>query len=370
MVRLILLRFFETYFRHRWLYLIPILIMLLAAGGYFAVAKKQYISYGTLYVQQSSLLSSLTQIQADGVSWRTPTQVALNEISELLQTDAFVRSAIKKTDLEAKMSDGPEAVSAVMIEFRQAVQVQMVGDNLIAFSAKTTNPKLSQQLTAATIEAYTQWKLNGDQQESTVAQSFFAQVIPGYQHDLDQAREAMKAYLEAHPRPLRGDREPQELAEIAQLQAAIDLASKRLENALDKEESAKLAQSQAESNVRQNYLVIDAPQLPLKSEQTLRGLAISGVIFLVIGVLLSVLGIVGSAVLDRSFRFPIDVRNQLDLPVLTVIPDVGRLPAPVVDGAAESAVSPAATIQNPPTTEHSAERSETIAVSIPDRASV
>lgn len=335
MIRLVILRVSESYFRHRWLNLLPIFVMICAAGGFIGLSKPEYTSRGTLYVQKSSLLSSLTNIGEDGFSWSSPTQLTLNELSELLQTDAFVRSAIKKTSLEARMANGPDEVSAVTDSFRKAITVQMVGDNLIEISAISKEPALAQQIAQATIEAYTQWKLNGDQQESAVAQSFFAQVIPPYQAELQKAREELKNYLLAHPQPLRGERPPEEQVQVAQLQAAIDTASTRLENALEKEESARLAKSQAESNVRQNYLVIDAPALPTKAEQSLKIIALNAALFLVIGLMLSVLSIVGGAVLDRSFRFSIDVQNSLELPVLALIPDVQHLPAPVLPKSAD-----------------------------------
>ena len=39
---------------------------------------------------------------------------------------------------------------------------------------------------------------------------------------------------------------------------------------------------------------------------------------------MSVLGIVGGLILDRSFRFPIDVRHGLNLPVLAMIPEASQ----------------------------------------------
>jgi uncharacterized protein involved in exopolysaccharide biosynthesis len=336
MMRLVILRLSESYFRHRWLNLIPIAIMLCAAGGFIALSQPEYISQGTLYVQKSSLLSSLTKIGDDGFSWSSPTQLTLNELSELLQTDAFVRSAIKKTSLEARMANGPDEVSIVTDVFRKATTVQMVGDNLIEISAKSNDPALAQQIAQATIEAYTQWKLNGDQQESAVAQSFFAEVIPPYQAELQKARDELKNYLIAHPQPLRGERPPEEQVQIAQFQAAIDTASTRLENALEKEESARLSKSQAESNVRQNYLVIDAPTLPTKPEQSVKVVALNASLFIVIGLMLSIISIVGGAVIDRTFRFPMDVQNNLTLPVLALIPDVQYLPSPVLPNRTEA----------------------------------
>jgi hypothetical protein len=201
---------------------------------------------------------------------------------------------------------------------------------VIEISAKSKSPQLAQQLTSATSEAYSAWKVIGDRQESAVAQSFFADVLPGYQQELQRARDEMQAYLKSHPEKLRGERPPEEVIEIGRLQAAVDTAAKRVESAMEKEESARLAQAQAESSVRQNYLLIDAPSQPTQPEASLRDRVTGPAIFAVVGLLLTFGGIIGGALLDRSFRFPLDVRNSLELPVLALVPDVSRVVQPPV----------------------------------------
>jgi uncharacterized protein involved in exopolysaccharide biosynthesis len=330
MARLFILRLFDSYFRHRWLNLLPLVLMLGMAGAYFQLAEKQYVSRGRLYVQKSSLLPSLTQIPVDGVSWQSPTQVAVNEFNELALTEAFIRSVIQKTDLEANMSAGPEAVQKAIEDFRTKLSVVSVGDNIIEVSVKHKDPKLAQQLASAVIEAYSLWKLNGDRQESAVAQAFFASVIPGYQEDLQKVRDQFETFLKQHPIPLRGERPAEEQIEVDRLQSAVASSAARVENALEKEESARLSQTQAESSVRQDYLLIDAPIVPLKPETSLKERATGPAIFIIIGLLLSLGGIIGGVLLDRSFRFPLDVATSLDLPVLAIIPDVSRMIQPAV----------------------------------------
>jgi len=344
--------------------------MIIAGGLYFYLSKPKYVSSGTIYVQKTSLLSSLNPIGSDPYGWNSPTQITVNELNELIQTDAFVRAVIQKTDLESQMSEGAEVRGRIMTRLRQSIQVQTGGNNLIDITASDENPQIAQQLANATMNTYTEWKLNGDRQDSAAAQSFFEQIIPGYQQDVQKARNELKAYLEAHPLPLRGERTPQEQVQIVQLQSALDQASKRLDSALEKEESARLAQSQAESNVRQNYLVIDAPTMPLKPETTLRGKVTNAALFFVVGILFSLVGIVGGMLLDRSFRFPLDVHNSLDLPVLAVIPDVTRLPtaAYVSQRSQQQVTSNVLALQQP--AELKSDLSETIPVGVPDQASV
>jgi len=339
MARLIILRVLDSYFRHRWLNLLPIVLMIGLASASFTLAQPEFISRGRLYVQKAALLPSLTQLPSDGYTWRTPTQVALSELQELVQTEAFVRSVIQKTDLEANMSGGVDAVEQTINDFRLALSLQQVGDNVIEISVTDKTPEHAQQLAAATIDAFTIWKLNGDQQESAVAQSFFRDVLPGYQDNLLKARDALKNYLEAHPIPLRGERPAQELLEIAQYQSIVDVATRRVENALEKEESARLAQAQAESSVRQDYLLIDAPTLPIKPETSLRQRLMGPAIFVVVGFILTIVCIIGGALLDRSFRFPLDVHTSLGLQVLALVPDISRVVQPPVVNEPISTVS-------------------------------
>jgi capsular polysaccharide biosynthesis protein len=321
MLRLVLLRVLESYFRHRWLYLLPIPIMLVVAGYSVMTTTPGYISRGVLYVQKGSFLASLTSLQGDnGFSWVTPAQEATDEFSEMLQTDAFIRAVIAQTDLEPAMSEGPTSVQDTLKEARAAVWVSTLGQHLVLIGAAHEEPAVAQQLVDSVMETYTQWKIQADRQEGEAAQAFFSTLIDSYQEEENLARQELEKFLLDHPKPIRDDRPDTETLEIARLQAAVDLASKRVANALDKEEDARLAMAQAESNARQTYRVIDAPRRPDKPEQSTRQTLIGSAIYLIVGIVLVVVGIAGGALLDRSLRFPIDVRRRLNLPVLAAMP--------------------------------------------------
>jgi capsular polysaccharide biosynthesis protein len=321
MIRLVILRFLESYFRHRWLWLAPIVLLAIFAGINFVRAKPIYISRGAMYVQRHSLLATLTTATNDGSLWITPADQTVAEFKELMQTDAFVRAMIQKTDLEPEMAKGSAVVERVYADVRRAVWVQSLGNNLVMIGATHEKAELAQQLAAALIATYQQWRINSDQQESATAQQFFDGLIQKYQDDLTTARNALKTYLDQHPDPARGDRPSIEKMDIERLQGAIDLSLKQLGSALDKEENARLNMSRAESDVKQKYYVIDAPNFPEEPENSKKQAATNSAIFVVIGVVLSVGGVVGGALLDRALRFPVDVRHILNLPVLASIPE-------------------------------------------------
>jgi len=322
MLRLVLLRILESYFRHRWLYLLPIVLAGVMGAYYVMNEKPSYYAQGVLYVQNESYLASLTNVRdSSGSWWVTAAQTASQDLNELLKTDAFIRAVIQQTDLENKMDEGQTAVKTIIDETRKSIWVYPLGDNQIVVSATREEPEIAYQLVNAVVEGYLQWQINAQLAESETAQTFFNDVIKTYEEELTAAREEMKQYLETHPSPLRGDRPGAEQIEIDRLQSAIDLASTRYATALDKEESTRLAMAQIKSDTRQKYYLIDAPRMPDKPNASLKDKAIKGAIFLAAGVVLSVGAIVGAAVLDRSLRLPIDVSHRLDLPVLSLVPD-------------------------------------------------
>lgn len=326
MVRLVTLRMLESYFRHRWLYLLPIVFMTALGAVFVLVNKPTYTAKGVLYVETQSYLASLTDLRDSGASWwTTPAESVNQEISELLQTDAFVRAIIQRTSLEEQMGKGSVVVDTIIADTRKNVWPTPLGNNQLQVNAVNEDPEVAYQIVNAVIEGYLQWRVNADLAESEVAQSFFTDLIDTYSADLSAAREAMRSYLDAHPTPLRGDRPGDEVLEISRLQGEIDLAASRYATALDKEEETRLAMAQIESDARQTYFLIDAPTVPEKPDTSLRKLALSGGIFTVIGVFLSIGLIIGAALLDRSFRFPIDVIHRLELPVLTMVPEAGPL---------------------------------------------
>lgn len=319
MVRLVLLRLFESYFRHRWLYLLPIVLMGVAAAVYITLMPATYEVSGTLYIQNGNLLSSLTDIQKDGFSYVTPAQATMGELYQLLNAKAFLRAIVQKTDMEAKMGQDEETIAKTIEEAKDAIWLQELGNNLVMVTAQHEMPRIAQQLADGTIETYIQWKINLNREESVAAQTFFTDLIKTYQAQVAPARQALDNYLRTHPKPLQGDRPDEESTDIKRLQSTIDSAEERLKRAEDQEESARLALAQAESTVRQSYFVVDAPSRPLTPERSKKELFVTLFMFIAAGFGISFLGIIGGALLDDSLRFPVDVIHGLQLPVLTMI---------------------------------------------------
>lgn len=320
MFRLFILRLFETYFRHRWLWLLPLIVVIVLGIASIFISKPTYISQAAFYVNKDSLLSSLTSVPQDGFSLSTPAKETVDQIKELLETDAFIRAIIQKTDLEAKMSMGPREVEDTLTEVRKAVWVNDLGNNTVNLGAAHENPRIAQQLASAMIDVFLQWKINAGREESDAALSFLQNLVDDYQKEIGSAEVELKSYLEAHPEPVKGERPPLEAIEISRLQNNLNTAMDRSKQALNNLESTQLSSAINESNIRQVYLLFDAPQLPTDSARSLRSIARDLIIYTLIGIMLTVVGLVATSFIDRTFRFREDIEQRLGLPVITSIP--------------------------------------------------
>ncbi len=340
MIRLFLLRILESYFRRPLLNLLPIAVMIGIAGIFIVTAEPTYNASGTLFVQDQTLVQSLNEISLDGRSfWTTPADAFNSQLAQLLETEAFIRSLIQGTNLESQLAADPETTTEIMDEVRSTVQVEVLGDSLVRLGADYSDPQVAYQLANRLVEAYVAWKFNSDFQDSSSAQQFFAEMIPAYQEELEQTREDLRLYLEQYPVPIRGERPEDEALEVERLQSAIQQAEEQLQDVMAKEESARLLMIQAEQNIRQAYIVIDAPVVPTEPLTGLRTLALQGLIFVAVGIFMSIIGVVGSALLDRSLRFPSDVQVGTHLPVLATIPIHQESDAPDLQAALDEGKS-------------------------------
>jgi capsular polysaccharide biosynthesis protein len=322
MIKLFVLRLLESYFQHRWLYLLPIVLMAIGAGVYLYLAEPTYQAESVLYVQEETFLSDVTDVQNPSFTFATPANIIAGEFSELLLSDAFMRAIVGRTDKEVEFNKPDVDASEFLSQVRENVWVESLGENLVAIKAVDENAPIAKQLSEAAFHTYIQWKINTDREESLAAEEFYATLVDSYQAELDVAHDALRAYLGANPQPTRGDRPETEELEISLLTTDIDKAEARLENALEKLEDIQLVLRQSESNIRQRYFMIDAPELPNKPSLSMRDTAMTAILFLGAGAALSVGLLFGAMLLDRSFRLPVDVNYHLNLPILATVPTV------------------------------------------------
>jgi capsular polysaccharide biosynthesis protein len=320
MLRLIVLRLLDTYLRHRFLWLLPIAGMIAFAAYNYVSARPSYISLAAVYINKETLLADVASLNQGNFAWVTPAQATTDQVKELFQTDAFIRSVLRLTDRENEITASPGRTGDLIEETRRSIWVNTLGSNTLVIGATSGNASLAQQLAAGAIEVFLQWKINTGHQATTAALAFYKDLVTTYSDEVNAAEDGLKAYLDAHPAPVRGDRPPSEDVEIDRLRGRLAVANERLKKAQDNLESSQLTEKLNESTTRQQYLIVDAPNFPYKSTQSNKSLLTNSIIFVVVGIFLAIGGVVLGALLDQAVRFPEDVTLRLNLPVFAVLP--------------------------------------------------
>ena len=312
-----LLRLLDSFFRHPVLYLLPLVLFALLGAFVVVNQETEYRSDGVVFVEDRTFLSSLTEVRGAEGGYQTPAGYTSGQLNSLLQTDAFLAAVVEQSGL----ADPATLAPADYEQLRSSLGSWEAGENLMHVWAAHQQPEVAHGLAGATIESLIQWQIDADISQSSAAEGFLNPLTDRYREDLAAARESLEEYLQSHPAPEDGERPASQQLVIDGLTAEVSDANARYTDALGKEESARLATAQAESDVRNRLKVIDEPKVPVSPQGSLRTSAITLALFLMIGTVLSLGAIVAGAVVDPSLRFPSDVERRLGVDVVASLPD-------------------------------------------------
>lgn len=322
MSRQAILRLLDTLFRRWWLYIVPVL--LLAGVGFMSVkgSKEVYRSGGTISVRQGApLITTLDGRATDpGFGYETPAGATAGDINSLVGTDNFAQEIATTAGLT--LSFGPDGIT--LAEIQRSVSSFASGKTLVRVTASHEDPQIAQRLAQAAMETYTDWVVAGAVLDTQIAVDTLNARLEPYNATLDAAEADLAAYVVANPAPFgEANRDPAQQAEIARLNSEILRAGQRVFDTENNLRSAEIAREQAENDVVQKLRELDAAKLPLGPESNAKQTIITFGLFLFIGLLLALGGVILGTVADHSIRFPSDVRDRLGLRVLAVVPKRG-----------------------------------------------
>ncbi|HFC11336.1 MAG TPA: hypothetical protein ENJ56_00730 [Anaerolineae bacterium] len=344
MLRLIILRTLESYFRRPLLSLLPILILTIAGGFFLYNKEDEFISGGQISIRGGeSVVSQLTGLDGESSIWTTPAETTVEQFSELIASESFMRAIIAGTEYEAELANPDTDRYQFFGILRKNVWSDVVGPKTISVGATADSPETAQQLATNLVNAFLNWNTASDLVDAETSVKFFEDSFEKENAIYDQAQAELQAYLIANPEPVRGERTDVQKLEIARLTAVANDAAARVTDQRAALDTARLAYEKAKTDTEQKYRLMDRPGLPDKSLTTKKGQAITLAIFMVIGGLMGLVGVFGSAFLDRTFRYPIDIRESLELPVLGVVPEgtiIEPQPMPAFANGAQAAPPP------------------------------
>jgi uncharacterized protein involved in exopolysaccharide biosynthesis len=246
--------------------------------------------------------------------------VTARQINQLLSTDFFLTKVAAEAGLGTAIKDG----TLLKAQIRQYTGASADGDNLVRVSSTSRNAELSQRLAKATMTSYVNYVIDSEVSESDGSAEFLDERVQETKEEADAAAAKVQEYVEANPLADDPKAAPSVRLPLLRLQATLDRADTRHEQALDARDAAELASAQAKTVVQQRLQTVDEPEIPTAPQPRLRKAVFTMFLFAAVGALLSLALVVMTATLDRTIRVPNDVTAKYGLDVLAVVPDKKR----------------------------------------------
>jgi hypothetical protein len=313
-------RLVDTAFRCWWLVVIPLVVLPLMGAASAMSHADIYESAAVIGAEDDTVLGGLTGSSSTAWSWETPAQVAARRINELLGTDSFAASVAASAGVDNGSVEGLQTTGDV----RGAVAAYASGENLVVVRARTADPVASKQLVVATIDSFVQEVIDSVGAESAAAEEYFRELLARYETEYDDATDELEKYLVDHPEPPVGERPIGEQIVVSRLTSAAERAEANVVQTQRSLEQAQLTAEQERADMQQRLRLIDEPYVPGAPISSNRGAIISFVLYVALGLILAVGGVVLVTVVDRTVRRGDEVREWYGVDALATVPEIGR----------------------------------------------
>lgn len=343
-------RYLETIFRHKLLFLVPIILVPLVTIGVTLYAGSSAVIRASVWVEPTRVL------EVNGVPRVSPNEGEAKAMSERLKTEAFRQKILDRTGLTATIQAGDwpqpsrlqrqlggnavsrvvarvlrlvppktldEAMAVGLKMVEDKVTISTVGENLVIVEYKGSDPELGVRLLQETLSLYAEINLDIRAQETAAGLEVLNRQVRAQQQQLDLAEENLTLFLEANTAPLPGQqRPPVEESQIRRLNQAYSLEANLFEATLQRLEILQLTGETASSARGLTFQVIDPPEAPDSIKIKIRQVSMVALLGIVLGLILAIVPIVILTWKDGTVR----TREDLD----KIIPGSSVVEVPLI----------------------------------------
>lgn len=340
-----MLRYLETFYRHRLLVAAPLVLCLCVSLCVVALQPRSFASTAKIWVDRPLLTATVpTNIYATAADEQTAV------LQELLKTRNFCVLAAARGTLPADLQKANRAASSdpvnralslvpgqgsrdalkpltqdqlddqVFQTITLGVTVLASGPNIVTVTFQYRDPAVAAATAQGIIDQYVDEVLGGQRSEAKAAVDFYSAQVAGARVDLSAADGKVLGYLDAHPEQRLLTAIPD--VSLTQLKLDDDQVRQRYQSLQTKLDDAELQSAVANQSTPNGFRLIDPPLVPQQPVSRLKLLLEGGGVGLLAGLMLSVLCLVGLTLSDTSIRSAEDVELRTGLRLAGVVPRV------------------------------------------------
>jgi uncharacterized protein involved in exopolysaccharide biosynthesis len=333
-----MIRYLETFYRHRLLVLTPVLLAVAIALSIVLVQPKTYDSTARIWFYRTDLATiaqpSTTVADQQAAVFRELLNARSFDLKagERGPLSSYLAAAGGASNLPSRVgarlglagvwstaASGSESVDDHVYKIlSKTVLVAAPGAQVVEVSFAAPNAEVAQGTVQALLDEFTAEVLDNRRAQAQAVIDFYDQQLTAQAAAVATAEANVSKYLAAHPKS-RSDGPAPDVTLITLTHAAEQARAQYAQYVVGQNQ-AKLdlaAQNQAEGA---GFRVLDAPNLPNTPDGILPGLIRAAVAGLLVGLLVAAFSLLTLTAADTSIRHPNEVRRALGLRMVGQVP--------------------------------------------------
>jgi len=323
-------RVLDTFFRHKWLILLPSILIPVIATPILVHLSVRYETRAAIWVDRPAYLR-----QADDDYGRliTPAQSQGARLNELLRSRTFLMDVAAQTPLSSEVGT-PKGEAKIQATLEKGLLIAPGGTNLLVITFEAGTPEISFDVVTALVEKFQENVTTARRDQGEQAITFYQERLQAAEDQLTKSHEAVRRYVGSNPRLSAGDRPgaaaasfPNRVADpaaaatdprLAELGARVELDERDVERARASLDEARLHVSASLQGQELGFQLIDPPTMPTEPKRSMRKVLVLPIAAFVAGLGLSVALLLLLILSDRSARSETDLAPRY--PVIAVVP--------------------------------------------------
>ena len=332
-----MLRYLETFYRHRLLVIAPVLLALLASVAFAVSRPRTYEATAQLW------FDPLTAAQAQQNGYLSPADQAPGELKELLKTHEFTSRVARRGTLYAAADAGsgkqglttrvvnllrgvpssvagsPQVLDDVIFDtVNRDTVITTSGPQVVGISFDYPIPSVAATTAQAIVDQFTDELLGNRRTTAKAAVDFYTNQLQSQDAVVATADAAVTHYLQEHP----DQRVPGALADsqLTALRRTDDLARNHYQDLLQKLDDARLEIAAASQPGAAGFRVVDTPTVPYRPKGFVKTAALAAGGGLMLGLLLALGMLVLLTAMDTSIHRSEEIPSDLSRRVAGTVP--------------------------------------------------
>jgi uncharacterized protein involved in exopolysaccharide biosynthesis len=331
-----MLRYLETFYRHRLLLMGPVALVLVLTGTWVLVQPPTYDATVKLWVQRQTLVAN-----PDDNPYLTPAQQQSAVLTELLTTQYFCLKVGNRSPLAESLATGSDQAQgplqrllgrsssghgltgqalddAIFQTVSKDVSVLAVGPEVINIDFKGSSPELSAAVGQAVADQFIEETLTSQKAQAQAGQEFYDSQVKQTQSQLSSVQTQIDAYLSSHPDQKSASGQAD--SNLTQLRKNFDATQQQLNDLQAKLDQSKISLAGLSQPSVSGMRVLDKAEVPTKAA-SMRSVALQGAaVGLSLALLILVGGILLLTLIDSTLRRPDEIERVLDLKPVGSVP--------------------------------------------------